>query len=74
MPGTKIGGELAAITNKTKYGEDFYRKIGSIGGSKGRTGGFGSHEIGKDGLTGLQRARIAGMKGGRNSKRRKMVR
>lgn len=40
MAGTVAGGKLAAATNKEKYGEDFYSKIGSKGGRNGRTGGF----------------------------------
>ncbi len=33
MAGTKAGGKAAAETNKNKYGADFYKNIGSIGGS-----------------------------------------
>ena len=74
MAGTKIGGLRAAQTNKVKYGLDFYKKIGSKGGGNSSNGGFGnSIVIGKDGLTGRQRARIAGSKGGRISKRTKVV-
>ena len=40
MAGTKAGGKAAATTNKTKYGSDFYAKIGAKGGKKGKTGGF----------------------------------
>ena len=40
MAGTKIGGQKAAATNKAKYGEDFYAKVGKIGGKIGTTGGF----------------------------------
>lgn len=40
MAGTKAGGTNAATTNKLKYGENFYAKIGAIGGKRGRTGGF----------------------------------
>lgn len=40
MAGTKTGGAKTAITNKSKYGSDFYAKIGSIGGKKSRRGGF----------------------------------
>ena len=64
MSGNETGGKRAAATNKRKYGEDFYQKIGSIGGSKSRNGGFGSEIVGDDGLTGYERARIAGAKGG----------
>jgi hypothetical protein len=40
MAGTIAGGKAAAATNKSKYGADFYAKIGAIGGKKGTTGGF----------------------------------
>ena len=60
MAGTKAGGKAAATTNKTKYGSDFYAKIGAKGGKKGRTGGFYADR---------ELARIAGAKGGRISRR-----
>ena len=72
MAGTKIGGKRAAITNKKKYGEDFYRDIGAKGGKRGKTGGFASNLKGADGLTGHERAILAGTKGGQISKRRRM--
>ena len=72
MAGTKIGGKRAAITNKKKYGEDFYRDIGAKGGKRGKTGGFASNLKGADGLTGRERARLAGTVGGQISKRRRM--
>lgn len=71
MAGTKIGGKAAAARNKTKYGADFYARIGSLGGKIGRTGGFASDKVGIDGLTGRQRAAIAGSVGGRISRRTK---
>jgi len=71
MAGTKIGGKAAAERNKTKYGADFYARIGSLGGKVGRTGGFASDKVGIDGLTGRQRAAIAGSVGGRISRRTK---
>lgn len=61
MAGTKAGGALAAITNKTKYGNDFYARIGAMGGKLGRTGGFWANR---------ELARTAGAKGGKISKRR----
>jgi hypothetical protein len=64
MAGTKAGGKAAASTNKTKYGSDFYAKIGAMGGKKGRTGGFYANR---------ELARIAGAKGGRISRRTKKV-
>lgn len=70
MPGTKTGGQRAAVTNKERYGESFYATIGHIGGTRSTpTGGFGSKKVGKDGLTGKNRARIAGKRGGTISRR-----
>ena len=71
MSGTVKGGKKASITNKQKHGEDFYKRIGQKGGKKSCNGGFGSSKVGLDGLTGLERAKIAGKKGGLRSKRGK---
>jgi general stress protein YciG len=60
MAGTKEGGKAAASTNKTKYGKDFYAKIGAMGGKKGHTGGFYANR---------DLAREAGARGGRISRR-----
>lgn len=60
MAGTLEGGRKAAITNKSKHGLAWYAEIGAIGGRNGHTGGFASNP---------ELARIAGAKGGRNSKR-----
>lgn len=73
MPGTKIGGLKAAATNKKRHGEDFYAVNGRLGGQKSTTGGFNSDVVGSDGLTGRQRASIAGRKGGLVSRRRPKV-
>lgn len=62
MAGTKLGGKKAAQTNISKYGIYFYRDIGRKGGKNGHTGGFASNP---------ELAKIAGAKGGRNSKRGK---
>lgn len=40
MSGSPEGGKLAAKRNKEKYGEDFYKKIGAMGGAASNTGGF----------------------------------
>lgn len=69
MAGTKAGGLKARETNFRKYGKDFYREIGAKGGRGSCDGGFASKKIGSDGLNGYQRARIAGQKGGRISRR-----
>ena len=71
MAGTKKGGGLAAKTIRKKYGETFYIRIGQKGGSKSKNGGFASIKVGKDGLTGTQRAKLAGSIGGSKSKRTK---
>jgi general stress protein YciG len=60
MAGTVDGGKLAAKMNKEKYGDDFYSKIGKIGGQNGTTGGFYARR---------DIARSAGRKGGLKSRR-----
>ncbi|HET9850233.1 MAG TPA: hypothetical protein VFP35_01230 [Candidatus Saccharimonadales bacterium] len=62
MAGTKNGGQKAAATNKSKYGKDFYAKIGQMGGKMGHTGGFYANR---------DLARKAGAVGGRISRRTK---
>lgn len=58
-----------------KYGPDFYKRIGAKGGSNGKgpgyKGGFASNEVGEDGLTGRERAKLAGARGGKISRRTK---
>ncbi len=60
MASNKAGGLKAAKTNKERYGEDWYARIGREGGQNGHTGGFASNP---------ELAKIAGAKGGRISKR-----
>lgn len=62
MAGTKEGGKRAAATNKDKYGDDFYARIGAKGGRNGHTGGFAANP---------ELAKLAGAKGGKISKRGK---
>lgn len=64
MAGSVIGGRKAAATNKLRHGEDFYKKMGQVGGRLGHTGGFYVHR---------ELARTAGQKGGRISRRTKKV-
>lgn len=45
MAGTTQGGKRAAETNKLRYGKNFYARIGSVGGKRGRTGGFYVNKI-----------------------------
>lgn len=45
MSGTKAGGIKAAATNKLRNGDDFFKRIGKLGGQNGHSGGFAtSHE------------------------------
>lgn len=60
MSGTKTGGIKSSATNKRLHGEDFYQRIGAIGGKNGHTGGFASNR---------ELAREAGRKGGKASRR-----
>lgn len=60
MAGTRLGAMKASATNRERYGQDFYKRIGQIGGRNGHTGGFASNP---------ELARIAGRKGGKISRR-----
>lgn len=60
MTGTKEGGRKASATNRLKYGDDFYKRIGKKGGEMGHTGGFYANR---------ELAREAGRKGGHISRR-----
>ena len=62
MAGTAAGGKKAAAKNLQRD-PHFYAKIGSKGGRNGHTGGFAANP---------ELARIAGAKGGRISRRRKV--
>lgn len=57
-----IGGLKASETNRKLYGEDFYQRIGRLGGKKSRGGGFASNR---------ELASRAGRIGGMKSKRTK---
>lgn len=69
MSGTKEGGKKTAQTNKERYGKDYYKKMGQKGGRNSRNGGFASKKVGKDGLTGAERAKKVGAIGGSISRR-----
>ena len=63
MAGTRAGAAKAQRTIKQKYGKGFYAEIGAKGGSACvETKGFGADR---------ERARLAGQKGGKISKRGK---
>jgi len=64
MSGTRAGGKKTALVNKQKHGEDYYKKIGSIGGKLGHTGGFYKNK---------ELARKVGAIGGRISRRGKVI-
>ena len=64
MSGTKVGGQRTAETLKKKFGKDYYKNIGKIGGKASNTGGFAANR---------ELARIAGAKGGKISKRKKII-
>lgn len=68
MAGTVSGGKKAAAKNIAKN-PNFYKEIGRKGGRNGNTGGFAHTSVGIDGLTGPERAKIAGGKGGTISRR-----
>lgn len=60
MSNTKAGGIKVAETNKRLYGDDYYVKIGAMGGKiKNGNKGFGSNR---------ELAKIAGRKGGLKSR------
>lgn len=66
--------EKAIETAKARKAKDpkFYEKVGHKGGkSKGSPGGFASPKIGKDGLSGPERARKYASIGGKMSRRGK---
>lgn len=64
MAGTLNGGLKARDVNKERYGKDFYKRIGAIGGKRGHTGGFYANR---------ELARTAGAKGGAISRRGKQI-
>ena len=62
MAGNKAGGLKASASNKARYGDDFYKKIGRKGGEISTGGGFAKNR---------ELAVLAGRKGGvasRNTK------
>lgn len=69
MSGTRTGGLKARDVILAKRGKGYYRQLGALGGRVRGPKGFASPKVGRDGLTGRQRARIVGVNGGRVSKR-----
>lgn len=60
MVGTVSGGKSAGKTNKERYGENYYKELGRLGGSKKVPKGFAMNR---------ELAREAGKLGGRNSRK-----
>jgi hypothetical protein len=73
MSGNREGGLKAYKENIRKHGKDYYKRLGAMGGRASGTGGFASLKVGKDGLTGAERAKkwakIAGSLGKRGAKK-----
>ena len=59
---------LRTINNKYGNISEYYAEKGRRNAGKPKASGFGSDKIGKDGLTGRERAVLAGKKGGRPRK------
>jgi general stress protein YciG len=69
MAGTKEGA-LKAKKKILAKNPNHYKQIGTKGGKGSNNGGFASYVVGDDGLTGRERSRIAGTKGGKISRRK----
>lgn len=65
--GTKAGGIKAAITMKTNYGADIYRRLGAKGGASSTTGGFYYAKLHGN----IELVQEAGRRGGTISRRTK---
>lgn len=63
--GTKEGGIKAAATNKRRYGDRFYAELGAIGGRAKVPKGFALNK---------ELARLAGQKGGKLKKGKRLKR
>lgn len=68
MAGTKEGGAKTVLTIKSKYGPDYYKRLGKIGGARPTKTPKGFAYAAANGLTWH---REAGRKGGHISRRRK---
>jgi uncharacterized protein len=63
MSGTREGGALTAKTNKEKWGKDFYKEIGKLGGQRKVKKGFACMDS--------EKVAAAGRLGGTRSRRGK---
>ena len=68
MSGTKEGGKATRATVLSKYGADYYARIGSLGGQKSTTGGFWHRKYVRGDIDFIKEA---GRKGGTISRRKK---
>ena len=68
MSQTKAGA-LKAKATILKNNPNHYKDIGKKGGQMSTTGGFASQLKDSNGLTGAERAKLAGQKGGRKSRK-----
>jgi general stress protein YciG len=62
MAGNREGGLKAAKTAKERHGENFYKRIGTLGGEMSRGGGFTKNS---------ERARELGRIGGKTPKKKR---
>jgi hypothetical protein len=62
VSGNKEGAKKATLTKLDKYGADYFAHIGRKGGLHSTPGGFGTDKVGKDGLIGPERAKVASRK------------
>lgn len=69
-PESELATQRWRETMQERYGgvTEKMQEIGAIGGRNSNNGGFASKKVGSDGLTGQQRAKKAGKKGGSVSK------
>lgn len=65
MAGTKAGGLKVVETNKRKYGEGYYQKIGRMGGKAKKSAPFGFQTMDHE------RLRQVSSVGGRNAQKAK---
>lgn len=71
MAGTKAGAQKSNQTKDLLYGPEWRSKQASIGGKARSPGNYGTTRIGKDGLTGPQRAkehRLKQLEGNKNAR------
>lgn len=59
MSGNSESAKKAYQTRLSRHGKESLRNMQSAGGKSSHVGGFGTKEVGEDGLTGKERARIA---------------